>query len=315
MLTKWGPSGQALVDAGTFVEDNTTDGNIMKKVVTGGVHTYEDATPTGTGNVVLATSPTITTPLATLPFIDGSADISLSAAQVSGTVISNTGQALADVNHTLPAAAAGYNFIGFVGTALAATNYYRFTAATAATMCLDGTCGKSYVTIDTPTQGATMVCYTAQVSSTGIKTGAALTTGTTNTAVASGAFQFDIAGTGYAKAAVADGTAPGNDIIPQTKFGAVAFDIGADGTIDAVEATDNATGYNSAILAVGGLPAVAAAHTRMGNVTATKSDGDFTFGTTALDAAGTTVAYTSSTAYTKPYNWICAKSAGTWVTD
>jgi hypothetical protein len=259
------------------------------------------------------TNKTITAPYITLPVVDGHTGLSLSAAQVSGTIISNAGQALADVNHTLPAAASGYNFIGFVGTALAATNYYRFTAATAATMCLDGTCGKAYVTIDTPTQGATVACYTAQVSSTGLKNEGDLAIGTDTTAVLTAALEFDIAGTGYAKASAE--TEPGNDVIPQGKYGAVALDIGADGTIDAVEATDNATGYDSSALALAGLPAVAASHIRIGTVTATKSDGDFTFATTALNAANTTVAYADTAVYTLPYNWICTTGSGTWVTD
>jgi len=268
------------------------------------------------GAINLLTSGTIGSKFPTVA--GGAADLSLSVAQVSGTNISNTGQGVNNRNHTLPVAEAGLVFIGSVGEAQGAS-YYRFTANTTPTpddfMCLNGTCGKTYVSIAAPTQGAQVMCRTEQIASTGIKTGAALAIGTTNTAVANGAFTFDIGGTGYAKAATAAGTAPGNDVIPQGTFGAVAFDIGADGTIDAVEATDNATGYASAVLAVAGLPAVAAAHTRMGNVTASKSDGTFTFGTTALDAASTTVAYTSSTAYTKPYNWMCNSSVGTWVTD
>jgi len=123
-----------------------------------------------------------------------------------------------------------------------------------------------------------------------------LAIGSTTTAVASAAFDYVVNGTRYSKAAVTTGTAPGNDVIPQSKFGAVAFDIGTNGTIDAIEASDNATGYASAALAVAGLPAVAADHVRMGYVTATKSDGAFTFGTTDLDAANTTVAYTDATA-------------------
>lgn len=123
----------------------------------------------------------------------------------------------------------------------------------------------------------------------------ALAIGTTTTNVSNVAFNYLINGVPYAKDAVAAGTAPGNDVIPIGTFGAVAFDIGADGTIDAIEATDNATGYASAVLAAAGLPAVAADHARMGYVTASKSDGAFTFGTTALDALNTTVAYTNGT--------------------
>ena len=119
-----------------------------------------------------------------------------------------------------------------------------------------------------------------------------LAIGSTVQNVSNLAFYYSIAGTVYYKAAVAAGTAPGNDIVPQAKFGAVAFDIGVNGTIDAIEAPGNATGYASALLAAAALPAPAADHARMGYVTATKSDGTFTFGTTALNAANSTVAYT-----------------------
>ena len=122
-----------------------------------------------------------------------------------------------------------------------------------------------------------------------------LSVGSTATAVATTAFYYAINGEMYLKAAEAAGTAPGNDVIPSGTFGAVALDIGADGTIDAVEATDNATGYASAVLAAAALPAVAANHVRLGYVTVTKSDGDFTFGTTDLDAVNATAAFTSGT--------------------
>jgi len=112
------------------------------------------------------------------------------------------------------------------------------------------------------------------------------------TAVASALFYYMIAGTIYAKAADTAGTEPGNDVIPDGKFGACAFDIGVNGTIDAVEAAANATGYNSAALAIAGIPAVASAHVRMGTVTAKDTGEAFTFGTVALDHAGSTVAYT-----------------------
>ncbi len=129
--------------------------------------------------------------------------------------------------------------------------------------------------------------------------GTTLAIGTTPTAVASTYFEYIINGVHYSKAAVAAGTAPGNDVVPQNKYGAVAFDIGANGTIDATEAADNATGYNTAALAVAAIPAVAADHVRMGYVTAIKTDGAFTFGTTELGAANSTVAYTSISASVK----------------
>ncbi len=119
-----------------------------------------------------------------------------------------------------------------------------------------------------------------------------LAIGSTTTAVSNVAFDFTVNGVRYSKAAVSAGTAPGDDVVPQSTFGAVAFDIGVNGTIDAIEAPANATGYASAALAAAALPASASDHARMGYVTATKSDGAFTFGTTALNAANTTVAYT-----------------------
>lgn len=128
----------------------------------------------------------------------------------------------------------------------------------------------------------------------GMLTSATLAIGSTNTAVASIAFTYFIDGVTCSKVAVATGTAPGNDVIPEDKYGAVAFDIGVDGTIDAVEASTNSTGYTTAALAIDGLPAVATDHVRMGTVTAMKSDGAFTFGTTALNATNSTVAYTST---------------------
>ena len=112
------------------------------------------------------------------------------------------------------------------------------------------------------------------------------------TAVANALFYYMIAGTIYAKAADGAGTEPGNDVIPDGKFGACAFDIGINGTIDAVEAAANATGFDSALLAIAGIPAVASAHVRMGTVTAKDTGAAFTFAAVALDHAGATVAYT-----------------------
>jgi hypothetical protein len=137
--------------------------------------------------------------------------------------------------------------------------------------------------------------FRAGVTGNYLVTQPALAIGSTPTAVSSAQFDYSINGVVYTKAAVAAGTAPGNDVIPQSKYGAVAFDIGANGTIDAVEAPANATGYDSAALAVAALPAAEASHVRIGYVTATNSAGTFTFGTTNLNAANTTVAYTDGT--------------------
>jgi len=140
---------------------------------------------------------------------------------------------------------------------------------------------------------ATLLTALGAMSGDYLVTSAELGIGSTATHVANLQFSFIINGKLYTKAASFAGTAPGNDVVPQTKYGAVALDIGTDLTIDAVEATANATGYASALAAASALPAVAADHVRIGYVTATKSDGDFTFGTTELGAANTTVAYSN----------------------
>ncbi len=132
------------------------------------------------------------------------------------------------------------------------------------------------------------------LAGTGIVTSAGLAIGSIATNVSSTAFSYNISGVGYTKAAVSAGTAPGDDVIPEDTYGSVALDIGADGVIDVVEATANATGYSTAALAVAGIPAVATDHVRMGTVTAMKSDGAFTFGTTALNAANVTTIYSST---------------------
>lgn len=119
-----------------------------------------------------------------------------------------------------------------------------------------------------------------------------LAVGSTPANVSNIAFSYTIDGVQYAKAAVAAGTAPGNDVIPQSKYGAVALDINAAGTISVAEAAANATGYTTAALAIAGIPAVASGKARMGTVTVIKSDGAFTFGTTSLADANTTEVYT-----------------------
>lgn len=64
----------------------------------------------------------------------------ISAAEIAGTIINNYGQAAANVALTLPAAAAGYNFIAQVSTTQAA-NTWKFTADTNDKFYLDGIAG------------------------------------------------------------------------------------------------------------------------------------------------------------------------------
>ena len=120
-----------------------------------------------------------------------------------------------------------------------------------------------------------------------------LAIGSTPENVANVAFDFQVGGIRYTKAAVAAGTAPGNDVVPVDLYGAVALDIDAAGTITVAEAAANSTGYASAALALAGIPAVAATKTRMGTVSVIRATaGAFTFGATSLADGDTTVVYT-----------------------
>ena len=132
-------------------------------------------------------------------------------------------------------------------------------------------------------------------------TDAELAIGSTTTAISTVAFSYLVNKKIYTKTAVAAGTAPGDDVIPTAEYGAVALDIGTDGTIDVKEAYKNALGYTTAALATTDLPPVAGSHVRLGTVSVTKSDGAFTFGTTALNAANVTTVYTDTTSTATVY--------------
>jgi hypothetical protein len=126
----------------------------------------------------------------------------------------------------------------------------------------------------------------------GLKSAPGLAIGSNKARVANSAFSYKIIGTVYDKGAVSVGTDVGDDIVPAGKYGAIALEIGTDGTIDLVEASDNAVGYTTALLAINDIPVVSEAHVRLGTVTAIKTDTAFTFGTTELDADNSTVVYT-----------------------
>lgn len=256
---------------------------------------------------------TITNKAFVMHRVAGGGNATLTTSQVSGKIIDNTGQHLANVALILPTAATGQNFLAEVGEGQSVAAYWKFRSATP-NICLDGTCGKTEVLQAQPVRGSVLRCATANAALLGVTSSATLAVGTTPSQVKTAAFGYDIAGVYYAKAAV-DGTTPGDDVIPEDLYGAIALDIGADGTIDVIEATANATGYATAAAAILGLPAAASDHVRMGTVTAMKSDGAFTFGTTSLADAAVTEAYTSTNVYTKGYAWMCDSTVGTWTTD
>ena len=94
--------------------------------------------------------------------VDGSANATLTAANCYGTMISNYGQAAADVHLDLPTAAAGLNFIAIVGTAQAA-NFWKLRADTNDKIYLDGVAGSDngYVGLAAPAVGdyATFITF------------------------------------------------------------------------------------------------------------------------------------------------------------
>jgi len=118
-----------------------------------------------------------------------------------------------------------------------------------------------------------------------------LAIGSTASKVSNVEFTFIVSGVEYTGALNAVGTTPGNDVIPEGKYGAVALDIGTDLTVDVIEAAGNDVGYASEDLAINGIPSVASGHVRAGTVCVISSDGDFTFGTSLLDDADVMVVY------------------------
>ena len=271
---------------------------------------------TGTGALVFGTGPTLQGPAIVSSEIAGHVGLILTAAQVSSTVIYNTGQGPNDINHTLPTPAAGYFFTAQVGESQAA-KYWRFTAASASTMCLNGTCDKNYVSYAAPTRGDQLECRTIKMADTGIVSSAALTFGGTATNVFSTTFGFDIAGTGYSKAAVAAGTPLAAGTIPQNTWGIYKYSIIANGTIASTAAAANfTTGYASEALAIAALPATPAVSAYMGYVAVMSTAvGGFVGGTSNLNDAGVTANYLSASNYTKPYHWNCRTITGTVTTN
>ena len=116
-----------------------------------------------------------------------------------------------------------------------------------------------------------------------------LAIGSTKPNVANAKFDFHINGDEYDQVALAAGTALSGDDVPQSLYGAWALDVGINETIDITPAAGNATGYASAVLALAGIPAVAADHIRMGTVSVIKVDVDF------LDSAPTLAIGTTKT--------------------
>lgn len=108
--------------------------------------------------------------------------------------------------------------------------------------------------------------------------------GTTTTRMANLAFKYRIASINYSKAAVAAGTALTATTVPQNKWGLFGFELGADGTLDANDASGNATGYSTLAAALAAKPAASASHVRAFHVAVmSTASGGFVGNTTALN--------------------------------
>lgn len=118
-----------------------------------------------------------------------------------------------------------------------------------------------------------------------------LVIGSTATKVGFSAFTYKINGYAYSKSA-GEITLSG-DTIPQNLYGAYGFKIDVDGTIELVEATDNATGYATPAKAVEDLEQADSDSVYIGYITVKSTDsGGFIPGTTSLSDSAVTDTYT-----------------------
>lgn len=160
----------------------------------------------------------------------------------------------------------------------------------------------SKVLIHNITRGTDVMWTPDMVDGEGVKVGGtsllntpALAIGSTPANLASGAFSFTINGMSYTKAAVAAGTALTATTVPQNKYGAFGLQIPSGGTLAALDAAANATGYASAALALAAWKAVAptSLNVALGCVIVINTGGSFVGATTSLAAAGVTAVYYS----------------------
>lgn len=117
----------------------------------------------------------------------------------------------------------------------------------------------------------------AVIHGTNLITAATFTVGSTDRNVATPAFTFRINGVGYAKAAVAAGTAIGAQTVPADKWALWRGNIDTAGTIAWTAAAANATtGYDTEAAAIAALPAETAGKCDLGYFTV-KTKAGFSF--------------------------------------
>lgn len=134
-------------------------------LVGGGAANPVWTTATGSGAPVRGTSPTIATPVVTIPENIVSASGNVTVAQVSGGIINNYGQAN-DAVLTLPTAAKGYNFVFIAGTTVA--KYLRLDTQATDQIYLDGVAGGDgkYIGVASVAAGNSVSCITFQTGAT-----------------------------------------------------------------------------------------------------------------------------------------------------
>lgn len=121
--------------------------------------------------------------------------------------------------------------------------------------------------------------------------------GSTDTAVANGAFKFSVNGVPEAKAAVTTGTAVTAQTVPADKWASYAFDIATGGTITMLPAALNTTGYTTEALAIAAVPSRVTAKARMGYITVKTAAGLAWIGATDGLAGGSSGNVASATNY------------------
>jgi len=239
----------------------------------------------------------------------------LSPVEVKNTIINNLGQGIHDIFLTLPMCDPEFSFILQAGEP--STNRLRLVADAADDMIVDGVVGCSYAQFNAPNAGDFMIIHSAKTVSqpSGLLTSAGLAIGTTKTNVSNPIFTHYIGAVAYYQPANLAGSPLGSDVIPQDKYGAVALDINSEGTITVISARQNLTGYITESAAIADLPDPDSNNVRLGFVTVMRSTAAFTFGTTHLDDANSTVKIVDYDTYSPKYSWIITAGKGTITTD
>ena len=235
--------------------------------------------------------------------------------EVMNTLINNHGQGEDNITITLPVPAQGYKFK--VQVTEMSANYLAISST--GNLIVNGTAADLAV-LATPAVGDYFNVFAVKTIPTADNfiTAPILAMSTSAHVKAhTPAFSYYIAGVKYAVAA--GDLLCGTDVIPKGTFGCVAFDVDATGIVVPTSATDNATGYATADLAIAGLPVVASGFIRLGYVTASglnvTGGADFTFSDTALNAAKTLVSFYSASSYTPTYKYVVTTGQGTITTS